>query len=72
MYSDIDIREAAKAGLSPKHDVSRDRRLAPEEEAMLIMALDGQELPGKHRALNIDAEAKIFMLLVLNTGLRMN
>ena len=71
VYSDKDAAAAAKAGLGSKKDVTRDRRLSPEEEALLLQALDGVKLPGKLRALVADPQAKMFMRLVLDTGLRM-
>lgn len=71
VYSDKDTAEAARAGLAAKKDTTRERRLAPGEESLLLQALDGVKLPGKLRALAPDPEAKMFLRLVLDTGLRM-
>ena len=71
LYSDRDTAEATRAGLTAKKDTTRERRLAPDEEALLVQALDGVKLPGKLRALVPDPEAKMFLRLVLDTGLRM-
>ena len=71
VYSDRDTAEAARAGLTAKKDITRERRLSPEEEVLVTQALDGVKLPGKLRALAPDPEAKMFLRLVLDTGLRM-
>ena len=71
VYSDRDTAEATRAGLAAKKDTTRERRLALDEEALLVQALDGVKLPGKLRALAPDPEAKMFLRLVLDTGLRM-
>lgn len=71
VYSDRDTAEATRAGLVAKKDTTRERRLAPHEEKVVVQALDGVKLPGKLRALEPDPEAKMFLRLVLDTGLRM-
>lgn len=71
VYSDRDTADATRAGLAAKKDITRERRLAPGEEALVVQALDGVKLPGKLRALAPDPEAKMFLRLVLDTGLRM-
>lgn len=71
VYSDRDTADATRAGLAAKKDITRERRLALGEEALVVQALDGVKLPGKLRALAPDPEAKMFLRLVLDTGLRM-
>lgn len=71
VYSDRDTADATRAGLAAKKDITRERRLAPGEESLVLQALDGVKLPGKLRALEPDPEAKMFLRLVLDTGLRM-
>lgn len=71
VYSDRDTADATRAGLAAKKDVTRERRLTPDEEVLVAQALDGVKLPGKLRALEPDPEAKMFLRLVLDTGLRM-
>lgn len=71
VYSDRDTAEATRAGLEAKKDITRERRLAPGEEVLIVQALDGIKLQDKHRALAEDPEAKMFLRLVLDTGLRM-
>jgi len=71
VYSDRDTADATRAGLEAKKDITRERRLAPGEESLVVQALDGVKLPGKLRALAPDPEAKMFLRLVLDTGLRM-
>lgn len=71
VYSDRDTAEATRAGLAAKKDITRERRLALGEESLVLQALDGVKLLGKLRALAPDPETKMFLRLVLDTGLRM-
>lgn len=71
VYSDRDTADATRAGLAAKKDIARERRLSQEEEVLVAQALDGVKLTGKLRALAPDPEAKMFLRLVLDTGLRM-
>lgn len=54
-----------------KSDVERDRRLLPNEEAVLARVLDGERRPDRERPLQVDPAFRLLFLLILNTGIRL-
>lgn len=58
--------------VEPKVDVARDRRLLPEEEAAVRLALSGEKREDRERALQVDELFQLFFDLILDTGLRLS
>jgi integrase len=63
----------SRDNVAPKKDVSRDRRLEPNEEARIVAALRGDKREGRERALELPDGAALMdlFLLLVNTGLRL-
>ena len=70
-YSRGESAELEQLGLEPKRDVSRDRRLAPDEEARIRSALAGEKRPDRERALERDPAFEMMFNLIIDTGLRL-
>lgn len=54
-----------------KFDETRDRRLAPEEESRIRLALAGVKRVDRERPLQVDEELTLLFDLILDTGLRL-
>lgn len=70
-YSKADRKAAEAAGGEGKEDVSRDRRLAPDEEKRLALSLSGFKRPDRERPLPVDPELDTLYHLILDTGMRL-
>jgi len=73
-YSQYAANETAalkSKGLAPKHDVQRNRRLAPGEELRIRAALAGERRADRQRALPVDPDFALLFDLILNTGIRL-
>lgn len=68
-YKDGDAPEGKEA----RHDVERDRRLAPGEEQAIEAAILGEKKEGKQRALELEHREAFLLLwrVIVNTGLRL-
>lgn len=68
-YKDGDAPE----GKESRHDVERDRRLAPGEETAIEAAILGEKKEGRQRALELEHREAFLLLwrVILNTGLRL-
>lgn len=71
VYTDAEAASLAEVGLRRKKDVSRERRLAPGEEARILQALAGERNPNRERALTADPDMTLAFKLIVNTGLRL-
>lgn len=74
-YASASQREAAVLradGLAVKADVSRARRLAPEEYQAIKSALAGVKRDDRERALPVDPAFALLFELIVNTGLRLS
>lgn len=54
-----------------KRDIQRDRRLTPDEERAIRLALLGVKRADRERPLPLDADMALMFDLILNTGLRL-
>lgn len=72
-YSVYSAQDAALLGegKAVKHDVTRDRRLLPEEYKRVMAALSGVRAQDRQRSLEVDPSFIFFFELILNTGLRL-
>lgn len=72
IYSSEEAAAATAAGLAPKVDEKRDRRLAAGEDERIRRVLAGEKLrDDRERALSADPELAVMYSLVVDTGLRM-
>ena len=72
IYSDEEAAAATAAGLAPKTDQTRDRRLAPGEDERIRRVLAGEKLrDDRERALPANPDLAMMYALVVDTGLRM-
>ena len=70
-YTATDAAKLATKDLAPKHDVTRDRRLASTEEARILAALAGAKRPDRERGLVPDPAFTMLYHLIVDTGLRL-
>lgn len=70
-YNKADASSLREMGREVKTDVSRDRRLHPDEVQRIRAALLGEKNPLRQRPLAIDHEFLLFFDLILNHGLRL-
>lgn len=61
----------AEQGSKVRHDVHRDRRMAPEEAARVDDALAGVKRPDRERPWGPDAQFEMLYRLLVNQGLRL-
>lgn len=71
LYTADDAQELARRDLQVKHDITRDRRLAPDEEARILAALAGEKRAGRERALVVDESFTTLYHLIVDTGMRL-
>lgn len=71
MYTAGDAEALARRDLEVKHDITRDRRQAPDEEARIVAALAGEKRPDRERGLVVDPEFTMLYHLIADTGLRL-
>jgi integrase len=71
VYSKIDARTVRAAGKEVRVDVTRERRLAPAEEARVRLALSGVKREDRERPLGADEDFTMLFDLILDTGLRL-
>lgn len=70
-YNAKDAADVVKLGGQPKEDTERERRLAPDEEAIIRRVLGGEKRPDKERALEADPEFILLFEVILGTGMRL-
>lgn len=56
---------------TPRHDVSRDRRLSPEEAAQIERVLNGEKRQDRERVYTEDPAFPLLYRLIVDTGLRL-
>lgn len=70
-YSERDAAMVRAAGLEPKEDIERDRRLGQDEEARILAALRGEKRADRERPLATDTGMVVLFQLIVHTGLRL-
>lgn len=72
LYTKVEAEQLKAVGRVAKVDVKRDRRLLPEEEERVRLALAGEKRPGRERALKVDPGFVLLFDLIIDTGLRLS
>ena len=71
-YRDSDVKALEKVGKKSKRDVSRDRRMEPDEAVRIQAVLDGEKREDKQRAWPVEPAFKLLYELIVDTGLRLS
>jgi len=71
-YRDSDAKALEKVGKKSKRDVSRDRRMEPDEAVRIQAVLDGEKREDKQRAWPVEPAFRLFYELIVDTGLRLS
>lgn len=70
-YSTQEAETLAKKGRAPRKDIARNRRLAPDEEHRIRLALSGVKRVDRERPLAVDPALQMMFDLIIDTGLRL-
>jgi len=72
IYKEADAKVLEKANKKSKRDVSRDRRMEPDEAARIKAVLNGGKRDDRQRPLPVDPAFKLLHELIVDTGLRLS